>query len=197
MFVDAAARLKATTSPLQGDPYRAVRLPCISLPPIVRYWTASGRRRECKTSLASVNVLGLVSADALSSATSGSGASRQSQSSGQAAVTGNFELVGLIVPGQPVVNLNPNVALSSPGRISVIVNEQTSSPSGNMGAITVNALHVTGPNASATALLVWRNATEHARNEQQAKDHKNNQEQPQHRRILRSTRHRVQVGPRA
>jgi hypothetical protein len=124
-----------------------------------------------KTSLASVNVLGLVTADVLSSATSGSGASSQSQSSaadvnllgglvaadvvksnsnatcsgGQAAVTGNSELVGLVVAGQPVVNLNPNVALSLPGGISVIVNEQTSSPSGNTGAITVNALHVTGP----------------------------------------------------
>jgi len=124
-----------------------------------------------KTSLASVNVLGLVTADVLSSATSGSGASSQSTSSaadvnllgglvaadvvksnsnatcsgGQAAVTGNSELVGLVVAGQPVVNLNPNVALSLPGGISVIVNEQTSSPSGNTGAITVNALHVTGP----------------------------------------------------
>ena len=124
-----------------------------------------------KTSLASVNVLGLVSADVLSSATSGSGTSSQSQSSvhnlsllgglvaadlvksnssatcsgGQAAVTGNSELVGLVVAGQPVLVSNPNVALSLPGGISVIVNEQTSSPSGNTGAMTVNALHVTGP----------------------------------------------------
>jgi hypothetical protein len=124
-----------------------------------------------KTSLASVNVPGLVSADVLSSATSGSGASSQSQSSaanvnllgglvaadlvksnsnatcsgGQATVTGNSELVGLVVAGQPVVTVNPNVGLSLPGGISVIVNEQTSSPSGNTGAITVNALHVTGP----------------------------------------------------
>jgi len=124
-----------------------------------------------KTSLASVNVLGLVSADVLSSATSGSGTSSQSQSSvhnlsllgglvaadlvksnsgatcsnGQAAVTGNSELVGLVVAGQPVLVANPNVAISLPGGISVIVNEQTSSPSGNTGATTVNALHVTGP----------------------------------------------------
>jgi hypothetical protein len=124
-----------------------------------------------KTSLASVNVLGLVSADVLSSATSGSGSSSQSQSSvanlsllgglvaadlvksnssatctsGQAAVTGSSELVGLVVAGQPVLTVNPNVAISLPGGISVIVNEQTSSPSGNTGAMTVNALHVTGP----------------------------------------------------
>jgi hypothetical protein len=124
-----------------------------------------------KTSLASVNVSGLVSADALSSATSGSGTSSQSQSSvsnlnllnglvaadlvksnssascsgGQSAVTGNSVLVGLTVNGQQVLVSNPNVAISLPGGISVIVNEQTSSPSGNTGAMTVNALHVTGP----------------------------------------------------
>ncbi len=123
-----------------------------------------------KTSLASVNVLGLVSADVLSSVTSGSGTSSQSQSSvqnlsllgglvaadlvksnssatcnGQAAVTGNSELVGLVVAGQPVLVANPNVAISLPGGISIIVNEQTSSPSGNTGAMTVNALHLTGP----------------------------------------------------
>jgi hypothetical protein len=64
---------------------------------------------------------------------------------GHAAVTANSEVVGLAVAGQPVVNLNPNVALSLPGGISVIVNEQTSSPSGNTGAIVMNALRVTGP----------------------------------------------------
>ena len=40
---------------------------------------------------------------------------------------------------------NPNLAVSLPGGISLIVNEQTSSPSGNTGSITVNALHVKGP----------------------------------------------------
>jgi hypothetical protein len=124
-----------------------------------------------KTSLASVNVLGLVSADVLSGAASGSGSSSQSQASvanlsllggliaadvvtanssatcsgGQAAVAGNSELVGLIVAGQPVVAVNPNLAISLPGGISVIINEQSSSPGGNTGAMTVNALHVTGP----------------------------------------------------
>jgi hypothetical protein len=124
-----------------------------------------------KTSLVGVNVLGLVSAEVLGAATSGSGTSSQSQasvanvsllgglvaadlvksnssatcSSGQAAVSGNAELVGLVVAGQPVVALNPNLAISLPGGISVIVNEQTSSSGGNAGAMTVNALHVTGP----------------------------------------------------
>ena len=124
-----------------------------------------------KTSLASVNVLGLVSADVLGSGASGSGSSSQSQSSvadlnllgglvtaevvkstagatcsgGQAAVTGDAKLVGLVVAGQPILVVNPNLAISAPGGISVIVNQQTSSPSGNTGAMTVNALHVTGP----------------------------------------------------
>ena len=66
-------------------------------------------------------------------------------SGGQAAVTGDSELVGLVVAGQPVLVVNPNLAISLPGGISVIVNEQTSSPGGNTGSMTVNALHVTGP----------------------------------------------------
>jgi hypothetical protein len=138
-----------------------------------------------KTSLASVNVLGLVSADVLSSATSGSGTSSQSQSSvanlsllgglvaadlvksnssatcssGQAAVTGSSELLGLVVAGQPVLAVNPNVAISLPGGISVIVNEQTSSPSGNTGAMTVNALHVTGPSIDIVVASAHSNIT--------------------------------------
>ena len=124
-----------------------------------------------KTSVGSVSVLGLVSADVLSSATSGSCTSGRSQSSvanlsllgglvaadlvksnssatcssGQAAVTGNSQLVDLVAAGQPVLASNPNLAISLPGGISLIVNEQTSSPSGNTGAMTVNALHVKGP----------------------------------------------------
>lgn len=123
------------------------------------------------TSLASLNVLGLASADALKSTTSGSGTSSQSQSSvanlsllgglvtaevvqsnssatcssGQAAVTGNAQLVGLVAAGQSLLVSNPNLAISLPGGISLIVNEQTSSAGGSAGSITVNALHVKGP----------------------------------------------------
>src|SRR6185295_6643507 len=129
-----------------------------------------------KTSLASVNVLGLVSADVLSGTTSGSGTNAQSQASvanvnllgglvaadlvksnssatcsgSQAAVSGNSEIVGLVVAGQPILVVNPNLAISAPGGISVIVNEQTSSSGGNAGAMTVNALHVTGPSIDIT-----------------------------------------------
>jgi hypothetical protein len=118
-----------------------------------------------------VNVAGLVSAELLSGKTSGRGTSSQSEASavnvsllgglvaadleksnssaacrgGEAAVAGNSELVGLVVAGQPVITVNPNLAISLPGGITVIVNEQTSSSGGNAGAMTVNALHVTGP----------------------------------------------------
>jgi hypothetical protein len=95
------------------------------------------------TSLASLNVLGLASADALKSTTSGSGTSGQSQSSvtsvsllggliaadvvksnssascsgSQASVSGNAELVGLVAAGQTIAVSNPNVAISLPGGI--------------------------------------------------------------------------------
>jgi len=124
-----------------------------------------------KTSLASVDVAGLVTVEALGAATSGSGSSSQSQaavvnvnvlgglvaadvvkanskatcSGGQAAPSGSSEIVGLVVAGLPVLNLAPNVAISVPGGLSLIVNEQISSSGGNTGSMTVNALHITGP----------------------------------------------------
>jgi hypothetical protein len=124
-----------------------------------------------KTSLASVNVLGLASSDTLSSSTSGSGTTSKSQSTVEslsllggliaadvvksnssatcsgttASTSGNAELVGLTAAGQSIVVSNPNLAISLPGGISLVVNEQTSSSGGNSGSITVNALHVTGP----------------------------------------------------
>ena len=123
------------------------------------------------TSVASVNVAGLASADLLKSTTSGSGTTSQSQSSvaslnllgglitadavksntsatcsnATASVSGSSELLGLVAAGQTVLVSNPNVAISLPGGISLIVNEQTSSSGGNTGSITVNALHVKGP----------------------------------------------------
>jgi hypothetical protein len=123
------------------------------------------------TSAASVNVLGLASADALRSTASGSGTSSQAQSqaanvsllgglvsaaivksnssatcSGSTASTsGNAQIVNLVAAGQSIVVSNPNLAVSLPGGISLVVNEQTSSSGGNTGSMTVNALHVTGP----------------------------------------------------
>jgi len=60
-------------------------------------------------------------------------------------ISGDAEILILTKSGFQTGVANPNVAISLPGGISVIVNEQTSSPSGNTGATTVNALHVTGP----------------------------------------------------
>ena len=123
------------------------------------------------TSVARANVAGVASADTLKSATSGSGSSSQSQSTlqdvnllnglvaatavtsgssatcsnGQASVSGSAQLVGLTVAGRQILLSNPNLSISLPGGISVIVNQQTSSSGGNAGSITVNALHVTGP----------------------------------------------------
>jgi hypothetical protein len=122
-------------------------------------------------SVASVNVAGIASANALSSSTSGSGSSSQSQSmlldlnllnglvtasavksnssatcsGAQASVSGSAQLVGLTVAGQSILVSNPNLSVSLPGGISVIINQQTSSSGGTSGSTTVNALHVTGP----------------------------------------------------
>jgi hypothetical protein len=122
------------------------------------------------TSVASVNVVGLASADVLKSTTSGSGTTSQSQSSvanlnllgglitadvvksnssatcsgSTASTSGNAQIVNLVAAGQ-TITVAPNLAVSLPGGISLIVDEQTSSSGGNSGSITVNALHVTGP----------------------------------------------------
>lgn len=99
------------------------------------------RRSQSQSAVGNLNLLnGLVAADVVksnSSATCGG--------NGQASVSGNSEIIGLTALGQPVVVSSPNLAISLPGGISLIVNEQTSSPSGNTGSMTVNALHVKGP----------------------------------------------------
>ncbi len=128
------------------------------------------RGGNLSTSVASVNVLGLASADALKSTASGSGTSSQSQSSvanlnllgrlitadavksnssatcsgSTASTSGNAQIVNLVAAGQ-TITVAPNLALSLPGGISLIVDEQTSSSGGNTGSMTVNALHVKGP----------------------------------------------------
>lgn len=89
---------------------------------------------------------GLVAADVVKSNSSAA------CSGGQATVTGNAELVGLVAAGQSVLVSNPNLVISLPGGISLIVNEQTSSAGGNAGSINVNALHVKGPSIDIVAL---------------------------------------------
>lgn len=121
--------------------------------------------------LASINVLGLVRATALHSATSGSGDSSQSTThlasvnilslvsatgvatsttatcnGSTASSSGDAQFASLTVAGQQIVNANPNTVISLPLGIAVIINEQTSSgDGGNTAQTTVNALHVTAP----------------------------------------------------
>jgi hypothetical protein len=53
--------------------------------------------------------------------------------------------VNVTLLGLPIAAPMPNLAIRAPGGISVILNEQVSSVSGNQGSMTVNAIHVTGP----------------------------------------------------
>jgi len=122
-------------------------------------------------SLTNLNVLGLVSVGLLQGTTSGSGSQSTSsaslvtvsipiigltadvvkststaQCSGTTpSVSGSSELLNVTLLGLPISAPMPNVAITLPGGISVMLNEQTSSVSGNQGSITVNAIHVTGP----------------------------------------------------
>lgn len=130
---------------------------------------SSGGTRS--SSLAAINIAGIASAYTLSSSASGSGTTSQAQvalhdlnllnglvaatvvnsyatatcSGSTAGTSGNAELAGLSVNGQAVVDSSPNLSISVPGGISVIINQQTSSSGGSSGSITVNAVHVTGP----------------------------------------------------
>jgi hypothetical protein len=122
-------------------------------------------------SLTNLNVLGFVSVGLLQGTTSGSGSQSTSsaslvtvsipiigltadvvkststaQCSGTTpSVSGSSELLNVTLLGLPISAPMPNVAITLPGGISVLLNEQTRSVSGNQGSITVNAIHVTGP----------------------------------------------------
>jgi hypothetical protein len=122
-------------------------------------------------SLLDLNVLGLATVGLLQGSTSGSGDQStssaslvsvsvpiigltadvvKSQSTAQCSgttpsVSGSSELLNVTLLGLPISAPMPNVAITLPGGISVLLNEQTSSVSGNQGSITVNAIHVTGP----------------------------------------------------
>jgi hypothetical protein len=122
-------------------------------------------------SLLNLNVLGLATVGLLQGSTSGSGDQStssaslvsvsvpiigltadvvKSQSTAQCSgttpsVSGSSELLNVTLLGLPISAPMPNVAIVLPGGISVLLNEQTSTVSGNQGSITVNAIHVTGP----------------------------------------------------
>jgi hypothetical protein len=72
---------------------------------------------------------------------------------GGASASGSSEVAGLTVNGQPiVVSGNPNQTISF-GGVTIIINEQTRSASGNSADITVNALHVTAVDPLGSTLL--------------------------------------------
>jgi len=121
--------------------------------------------------LTNLNVLGLVSVGLLEGTTSGSGDKStssaslvsvsiptiglsvdvvKSQTTAQCngatpSVSGSADLVNVTLLGMPIAVPMPNVSITAPGGISVILNEKTSSINGSQGSITVNAVHVTGP----------------------------------------------------
>lgn len=90
---------------------------------------------------AELSLLGLgIGADALSSK------AEASCQSGEPQVAGSSDIAGLTVNGQPIVFVGlPNVVVPLPLGITLTLNEQTSSASGNHSEITVNAVHLEGP----------------------------------------------------
>jgi hypothetical protein len=126
-----------------------------------------------QTSLLSISVPGLLTADVAHATTIGQGDGARSEASvadvgltaggntiaasflrssamavcttGGPAVSGSSEIADLVINGQTIaVSGQPNQTITLPiGEI--IINEQSSSVSGNTGSITVNALHVIVP----------------------------------------------------
>jgi hypothetical protein len=65
---------------------------------------------------------------------------------GGPAVSGSSVIADLVINDQPfAVSGQPNQTITLPAGVQVIINEQSSSISGNTGTITVNALHVIVP----------------------------------------------------
>jgi hypothetical protein len=127
-----------------------------------------------RTSFVGVTLPGLLTTGALTASTQGRGNHSRSRSSigdlelsllglgiaadalrseaeascqgGEPQVSGSSDIAGLTVAGQPIVFVGlPNVVVPLPLGITLTLNEQTSSTSGNHGEITVNAVHLTGP----------------------------------------------------
>jgi hypothetical protein len=102
--------------------------------------SGSGDDATSSASLASVSVslIGLT-ADVIKST------SDASCSGTTPSVSGSSDLVNVTVLGLPITAPTPNLSITLPGGVSVVLNEQTSTVNGNQGSITVNAIHVTGP----------------------------------------------------
>ncbi len=128
-----------------------------------------------QTSLLTVNVPGLASAQVAHATTIGQGNNSSSEASiadlnltvagntvtadllmanamakcssnSAPSVSGSSDIVALVVNGQAIfVSGQPNQTITLPNGGQIIINEQSSSISGNTGSITVNALHVIIP----------------------------------------------------
>jgi hypothetical protein len=81
---------------------------------------------------------------------------------GAAQLSGSSEVVGLTINGQAVnVSGQPNQTITLNG-LRIVINEQTATASGNFGAITVTALHVTLTGLSGETLADVAVSTSHA-----------------------------------
>ena len=104
--------------------------------------SGSGNSSQSNTQLASLSLNGLVRATGISTSTTAT------CNGSTASTSGDTQFATLTIAGQQIVNANPNLAISLPGGVAVIVNEQTSSGNGgNAAQTTVNALHITAPGA--------------------------------------------------
>ena len=112
---------------------------------------AQGNSSSAEASVASANLTvagNNIQADLLRSQ-----ASASCDGAGQASASGSSEVAGLVIDGQPItVTGQPNQTFSLPG-LTVVINEQSGSASGNRGEFTVNALHVTAFNPASGATL--------------------------------------------
>ena len=102
---------------------------------------AQGNTSSAEASVANVNLTlagNTIQADLLRSQ-----AQATCDGAGQASASGSSELAGLVINGQAIiVSGQPNQPVNLPG-LRILINEQSSSASGNQSNITVNALHVT------------------------------------------------------
>jgi hypothetical protein len=102
-----------------------------------------GNNSSSEASIASVNLTlagNTITADLLKA-----NAEAKCCSNGAPSVSGSSEIVGLVINGQAIyVSGQPNQTINLPVG-EIIINEQSSSVSGNTGSVTVNALHVVIP----------------------------------------------------
>lgn len=102
---------------------------------------AQGNSSSAEASVASVSLA--VAGNAIQADLLRSQAVATCDGTGQASASGSSEIAGLVINNQAItVSGQPNQTVNLPG-LTVVINEQSGSASGNRSDITVNALHVT------------------------------------------------------